>query len=55
MSLGVFYWFGMLLWLIVGFGWTWDRSNSPLLGGNLLLFLLLVAIGWQVFGVPIHH
>jgi hypothetical protein len=46
----------MLLWLV--FGLYWNRAdlrggNYGTTGGNLLLFILLVLLGWRVFGPPI--
>lgn len=46
----------MLLWLV--FGW-WatppaDRGFKSF-GGNLLIFLLFLILGWQVFGPLLHR
>jgi hypothetical protein len=55
MTLCVLFYILMLLWLIFG---VW--SNLPGLktdwrpaGGTLLLFLLLLCLGWAVFGAPV--
>lgn len=53
MSFGLCYWILMLIWLVCGFLWFGWRTPQ-LIGGNLLLFILLVLIGWKVFGPPIH-
>jgi hypothetical protein len=42
----------MLIWLVFGFWVSWP--NQKLVGGNLLLFILLLLLGWKVFGPPIH-
>jgi hypothetical protein len=46
----------MLLWLVVGAypWWSSPAPNWPGLGGNLLLFILLLLLGWHAFGPPIH-
>ncbi len=59
MTLGLAYWILMLLWLVLGVYWSWPATpGHPAgywpLGGNLLLFILLVLLGWKVFGPPIH-
>ena len=56
MSFGLVYWILMLLWLVFGLWAAWPLSgtNTKLVGGNLLLFILLVLLGWKVFGPPIH-
>ena len=57
MSLGLAYWICMLVWLILGCWSYWPVTGPNLrpLGGTLLLFILLVLLGWQVFGAPLHH
>lgn len=52
MSLGLAFWITMLLWLL--FGLYINRTNWPVIGGNLLLFLLFLLLGWKVFGPPLH-
>jgi len=52
MSRGLVFWILMLLWLIFGV-WTGYPSYIAI-GGTLLVFLLFVLVGWQVFGPPIH-
>ena len=52
MSFGLVYWILMLLWLVFGLWISWP--DHKLVGGNLLLFILLVLLGWKVFGPPIH-
>ncbi len=53
MALSLCYWILMLLWLVLGVGPSlraaW-KSGVP----DALLFLLLVLIGWQIFGPPLH-
>jgi hypothetical protein len=57
MTLGLVFWILMLLWLVFGFlqlrpapGGAW---NYPLVGGNVLLCVLLLLLGWHSFGAPI--
>jgi hypothetical protein len=55
MSLGLLFWILMLLWL-VGYGYGTFRTPNPawpVIGPNILLFILLVCLGWKVFGSPI--
>lgn len=52
MSLGLAFWIAMFIWLIFGVWSVWPDYKAS--GGNALLFLLLVLLGWQVFGPPIH-
>jgi len=52
MTLGLAFWILMLLWLVFGLWTTWP--NHYLVGGNLLLFVLLLLIGWKLFGAPLH-
>jgi hypothetical protein len=42
----------MLLWLV--FGMWHSYPNYYIVGGNLLLFILLLLLGWKTFGAPIH-
>jgi len=55
MTLGLAYWILMLLWLVFGlalhFGPAWPYWGW---GGGLLLFILLLLLGWRVFGPPLH-
>lgn len=53
MSFGLCYWILMLLWLVFGIWSNWP--NRIAIGGNVLLFILLLLVGWQVFGAPVHH
>ena len=52
MSFSLCYWILMLIWLVGGAVTAWPnlRASWP----NLVLFLLLLVIGWQVFGAPLH-
>ena len=52
MSFGLAYWVLMLVWLVFGLWTSWPNVRAA--GGNLLLFVLLVLLGWRVFGPPIH-
>jgi hypothetical protein len=55
MSLGLLFWILMLLW-VVGYGYGTFRTPNPswpVIGPNILLFILLLLLGWQAFGPPI--
>lgn len=52
------FWLLMLSWLVGGFYSYWPRTGVPggswpLVGNNLLLFILLVILGIGVFGSPL--
>ena len=56
MTLGLCFWILMLLWLVLGvvwhFGPAWPYWGF---GSGLLLFILMLLLGWQTFGPPIHR
>lgn len=52
MPLGLMFWIIMLLWLVFGLWHRWP--NYMLIGGDLILFILLLLLGWKAFGPPIH-
>jgi hypothetical protein len=58
MSLALVYWILMLLWLVTGLWWHWEPATTPLgyapLGLHVFLFILLLILGWGVFGTPVH-
>jgi hypothetical protein len=54
MSLGLAFWILMLIWLVFGiFVHVYPAGPYGLWGGTLLLFVLLLLLGWQVFGAPL--
>lgn len=53
MTIGLVFWILMLLWLVFGLWTRWPLA-FPAAGGDLLLFVLLLLLGWKVFGAPIH-
>ena len=54
MTIGLVYWILMLLWLVF-WGWrNWPAPNWPGVGGDLLVFVLFLLLGWHAFGPPIH-
>jgi hypothetical protein len=53
MTLGLLYWILMLLWVIFGL-WRAYPNLGGAAGPGLILFVLLLIIGWQIFGPPIH-
>lgn len=56
MSLGLAYWILMLVWLVFGLAYHGGYLVGPygVWGFSLLLFILLLLLGWQVFGAPLH-
>jgi hypothetical protein len=56
MTLGLCYWILMLIWFVFGLAWHFGYVGTygPA-GGTLLLFILFLLLGWQVFGSPIHR
>jgi len=60
MTLQLLYWILMLLWLVFGLWANWPAPGAPRdgtafrpLGGTVLLFVLLVILGWETFGSPV--
>lgn len=56
MTLGLCYWILMLIWFVFGlilhFGYApgWGLAVN-----TMLLFVLFLLLGWQVFGPPLHR
>ena len=57
MSFSLCYWILMLIWLVFGIWSNWPiaRTSVRPLGGTVLLFILLVLLGWAEFGAPLHR
>ena len=58
MPIGLIFWVLMLLWLVLGFVPQPAGSPAPLYlkwGGTLLLFILLVLLGWDAFGPAVRR
>ena len=53
MTLGLAYWILMLIWLAFGI-WSTDWKQPKAAGSDGFLFILLLLLGWKVFGPPIH-
>lgn len=53
MSIALAYWILMLLW-VVWAAWASWRTWPVFSPGELLIFALLLILGWRVFGPPIH-
>lgn len=52
MTLTLAFWILMLLWLALGV--YQNRAQGALvIGGSAMLFLILLVLGWGVFGAPI--
>jgi hypothetical protein len=47
----------MLIWAVFGLWGSWPvtAANAKPMAGNLFLFILLVILGWRVFGAPVHQ
>jgi hypothetical protein len=52
-TLGLAFWILMLIWLVWGLWTTWPNPQGWA-SGNLVLFILLLLLGWHAFGPPIH-
>lgn len=50
MPLSIAYWVVMLIWLVLG---LYQSGIVWLTGPNILLFILLLLLGWQVFGAAL--
>lgn len=55
MTLGLAFAILMLIWLAVGFWGRPPGAGIRAFGGDLILFLLLALLGWQVFGPLLHR
>lgn len=56
MKLALCYWILMLFWLVfLGCGiWSTGWTNLKQSGGNIMIFILFLLLGWEVFGAPLH-
>jgi hypothetical protein len=57
MTLGLAYWILMLIWLVFGLlvHFNFVGGGYGVVGGTILLFILFVLLGWQVFGAPLRR
>lgn len=59
MTMGLVFWILMLIWLVFGLLWNWPGNPVTLpygpLGNTVLLFILLLLLGWHSFGPPVHN
>lgn len=53
MSFALCYWILMLIWFVFGLWSQWPAQPKQV-GGTVLMFILLVLLGWKTFGPPIH-
>jgi hypothetical protein len=55
MTLGLAFWVIMLIWFVFGLAvhFAFVAGTYGVIGGTLLLFVLFVLLGWQVFGPPL--
>lgn len=57
MTMAQMFWTLMLIWILFGAFTYWPGSRFVAYGpgGNtLLLFILLLLLGWKSFGAPLH-
>jgi hypothetical protein len=55
MSLGLAFWVLMLIWLVFGLvSHFYTVGPYGTVVSTLLLFVLFLLLGWQVFGAPLH-
>jgi hypothetical protein len=57
MTLGLAYWVLMLIWAVFGLlvHFAVIGGAYAMGGSTLLLFVLFLLLGWQVFGPPLHR
>jgi len=55
MPLAIAYWVLMLLWLVFGIIYIYPNHTLVVGGQALILFLLMLILGWRVFGQPIQR
>lgn len=57
MTLEIVFWILMLIWLVWGGVGNWPAQGAPAnriaIGGHLLLFFIILVLGWAEFGAPI--
>ena len=54
MTLSLLFWILMLLWVVFyGVGWRNSPAPWPQAAPGILLFIIVLVLGWQVFGSPI--
>lgn len=53
MTFSLLYWLLMVIWLVLGVWQSWPIKAKES-SGTLLLYALMVLVGWKVFGPPIH-
>lgn len=56
--MGILFYVIMLIWFLFGLYWNWPADGGQgrvagFVGGNLMLFILLLLLGWRVFGPPL--
>jgi hypothetical protein len=56
MPIGIAFWVLMLLWLVLGLWLNYPGNSTPYgpVANWVLLFLLFLLLGWQVFGPALH-
>jgi hypothetical protein len=56
MTLGLAFWVIMIVWLVFGLLVHFGMVGGIYAGGStLLLFVLFMLLGWQVFGPPLRR
>ena len=55
MTLGLAFWILMLIWAVFGIASLNNAVGSyGTVGNTILLFVLLLLLGWHDFGAPLH-
>lgn len=55
MTIGLCFWILMLIWLVFGLAaWQGVVGAYGWVGNTMLLFILLLLLGWHSFGAPLH-
>jgi hypothetical protein len=56
MTLGLCFWVIMLVWLVFGIlAYAGMVGAYGVAGNTVLLFVLFLLLGWQLFGPPLHR
>jgi hypothetical protein len=57
MTLGLCFYILMLIWLVFGLLTSFGvvMGHYTVAGNTILLFILFLLLGWQVFGPPLHR
>lgn len=51
-NISIFFWILMLL-LLLGGGYNYRTGFTPVAGVGVVMYLILLLLGWTVFGAPL--